>query len=217
MKDRQVGILAVDVEEYKLGRQIGTGMTSNVFVAKFSKKTRAAKIFTTFHSFEKEFAMHSMYLQHIGGILQAKAVDIPNKIIFYSLLSEHDGWYLLDKCPTEPLGDGVSVLRSLARTLFALHKGHVVHNDLKPDNVFINVKTKQSLLIDFGLSTSIYDTSIRKLDYSISNHIHPLIKEHKKPFCIEGDIYSFGNLSKNTGKKLRTCTTDALVQQTLLH
>jgi len=40
----------------------------------------------------------------------------------------------------------------LSKMIQILHKHHLVHGDIKPDNVLINIYTEEIILIDFGLS-----------------------------------------------------------------
>ena len=43
----------------------------------------------------------------------------------------------------------------LMNALKHIHSNNLVHRDIKPDNIFVNTKTKKLLIGDFGLAKNI--------------------------------------------------------------
>jgi eukaryotic-like serine/threonine-protein kinase len=55
---------------------------------------------------------------------------------------------------TLSLEQALTIIRGLARGLDAVHACGLVHRDVKPDNVIIEISTERPVLVDFGLARS---------------------------------------------------------------
>ncbi len=96
-----------------------------------------------------------------------KDVQIPGIITAYDMERYQDGARLVledfDGCSlqhilaerTFDLCDTLQIGISLAGTLAALHQQNIIHKDIKPHNIILNVKTNQVKLTDFGIATRI--------------------------------------------------------------
>lgn len=60
-----------------------------------------------------------------------------------------------------PLRNVLEIGLALAKTLADLHQRHVIHKDIKPHNVLVNLATNQIMLIDFGISTRLSHETYR--------------------------------------------------------
>lgn len=61
----------------------------------------------------------------------------------------------------------------LFTTISKLHSYDIVHRDIKPDNIMVNLKTGRFILIDFGIACSIHDGYEYACD--INSFISPLL------------------------------------------
>ncbi|HEY9707227.1 MAG TPA: serine/threonine-protein kinase, partial [Oculatellaceae cyanobacterium] len=90
----------------------------------------------------------------IEGIIKPVALDS----FSYGLalvFSDFDGEtlkriLLIDKLK---LNHFLQIAIQLISTLAALHQKHIIHKDIKPNNILINIKTGQVKLIDFSISS----------------------------------------------------------------
>lgn len=80
---------------------------------------------------------------------------------------------------------------------------NILHNDIKAYNFVISY-LGQVVLIDFRIATHMEDKKIYKYDYTGANHILPQVKLKQVPFSIGSDIFAFGKLLYNMGKKYKS-------------
>jgi predicted ATPase len=102
-------------------------------------------------------------LRHEHTVLSS--IDAPNVLRSYGIERCGNGLALVleqfDGIPlTQLIRDGHLSLRmalkvgsALAETLSGLHRKHMVHKDVKPHNVLVDVEREQVVLIDFGIAT----------------------------------------------------------------
>ena len=48
----------------------------------------------------------------------------------------------------------LKIMIQLAESLGALHQQHIIHKDIKPHNILIDLHTKQTKITDFGIASS---------------------------------------------------------------
>lgn len=92
--------------------------------------------------------------------------------------------------------DALTLLRSVARALGALHEQGIVHRDLKPANIFIRQRDKAPLLGDFGLAKSKSLSKLTKTGEFLGT------PSYMSPEQVEGeelgqgtDVWAFGVLA----------------------
>lgn len=110
-------------------------------------------------------------LRHEHAIL--REIDIPGVVKCVglerygnglALVMEDAGGESLDRvlrAKRLPLRSVLEIGVSLAKTLAELHQRHVIHKDIKPHNVLVNLATGQVMLIDFGISTRLSHETYR--------------------------------------------------------
>ncbi|MGA8164639.1 MAG: ATP-binding sensor histidine kinase [Waddliaceae bacterium] len=59
----------------------------------------------------------------------------------------------LIRSQTIDLATGLTIALKIAKSLQVIHLGHVIHKDVKPQNIIIQPETNEIKIIDFGLST----------------------------------------------------------------
>jgi tRNA A-37 threonylcarbamoyl transferase component Bud32 len=71
------------------------------------------------------------------------------------ILSDFDGESLAKAIATQPLtlNKFLQISLHLTATLAQLHQQNIIHKDIKPDNILVNIETGEIKLIDFGIST----------------------------------------------------------------
>ena len=110
-----------------------------------------------------------------------KELDLPGIIKSYELQRTTDSWALicediqgdaLKRILADHPFDLVTILRvaiQLAQGLGELHKHNIIHKDIKPANIIINLKTGQTKITDFSISS--------RLSSENQSLIHPNLLE----------------------------------------
>ncbi|WP_437784305.1 AAA family ATPase [Sorangium sp. So ce1097] len=97
----------------------------------------------------------------INGVIRAHGLEkIPGGA---ALVMEDFGGVTLDALARATRLDLKAKLRiasSLAGTLAAVHGKHVIHKDIKPQNILVNPETRQVKLTDFGSSTRLSEETL---------------------------------------------------------
>ena len=99
-----------------------------------------------------------------------------------------------------------AVLKTLLKIIQRLHRAHVCHCDIKPENLLYQIPTKQLSLIDFGCTIRVQDDQIYDAKNGTLFYIAPekLKGNYSGIVCKKSDIWSIGVLAYElvTGKRL---------------
>ncbi len=116
---------------------------------------------TQFELFKKRFeeeARTLFNLQDIEGVVKVLDIFEENDTIYFSMVylggEKLEDYIKRRGRLTEE--DGLGILKTLGRTLHAIHQRNVLHRDVKPANVIIGT-AGQVTLIDFGIARSYVD------------------------------------------------------------
>ncbi len=157
-----------EVDRYKLGELLGTGATSEVFIATDQKLRRevafkrlldnVAEDQTVRKSFHRE-AQALAKLRH-KNVVAVHDYSGPESATLYLVMDLVRGknlaaWFEKRGKLDEPIV--WAMLHELAGALEACHAQGVIHRDLKPENVIVN-PTGRLILVDFGVARS-YDAA----------------------------------------------------------
>ena len=92
----------------------------------------------------------------------------------------------------------IFLLRQILEGIRDVHRANVIHRDLKPQNILINLTNLKPFIIDFGLSLYLDDTVTPKsykrcgtMGYMAPEVIENT-GEHKKAYGPKCDLFSFG-------------------------
>jgi serine/threonine-protein kinase len=155
-------------DRYKLGEVLGTGATSEVFVATDTKLRRdvafkrlldhVAEDPTVRKSFHREAqALAKLRHKNVVAVHDYSGPESPVLFLVMDLVRGKNlsAWLKERGRLDEPIV--WSVLHELAAALEACHAQGVVHRDLKPENVIVNPNGRL-ILVDFGVARS-YDAA----------------------------------------------------------
>ncbi len=153
---------------YEIRSQIGTGGMGRVFLAQDTselERTVAIKVLPT------EVATDPKSMQRF--IREAKTVsglNHPNVLTVYEfgqfaatrfIVTEYvDGLTLREHLHSQPmsLDDVLDIAMQIAAALNAAHEAHVVHRDIKPDNIMVRRQDQLVKILDFGLAKPLKKT-----------------------------------------------------------
>jgi eukaryotic-like serine/threonine-protein kinase len=123
------------------------------------------------------FEVEQMIMQRLSGPHVPKVIGIGDfEVMPYIVTEKIDGGSFLDlfdKAPL-PLSDVVEIAARMLAAVADLHRQHVVHLDLKPAN-FLQRKTGEMVLVDFGLSRHDQLPDLLAEEFSIPMGTYPYI------------------------------------------
>ena len=147
---------------YILGRELGGGGMSRVFIATETrlKRTVAVKLMSpelaagmSAERFEREIQLAASLSQ--ANIVPLLAAGEMNGIPYYTMpfVEGESLRALLAARGALPIAEATGILRDVARALSYAHSHGVVHRDIKPDNVLLSHGT--AVVTDFGIAKAI--------------------------------------------------------------
>ncbi len=149
-------------DAYAIERELGGGGMSRVFVADERRLNRKVVIKllspelaagVNAERFEREMQLAASLQQ--ANIVPILAAGETAGVSFYTMPLV-DGESLRARLTREgrlPIGETTSILRDVAKALAFAHEHHVVHRDIKPDNVLLSGGT--AVVTDFGIAKAI--------------------------------------------------------------
>jgi tetratricopeptide (TPR) repeat protein/tRNA A-37 threonylcarbamoyl transferase component Bud32 len=154
---------------YTLGRELGGGGMSRVFVARETAFNRdiVVKVLpwdfvgdVSADRFKREIQLAAQ-LQHAHIVPVLGAGEIRDELangtaLPYYTMPYVDGESLrarLSRLGALPIADTVSILRDVAKALAYAHERGVVHRDIKPDNVLLSGDS--AVVTDFGVAKAV--------------------------------------------------------------
>ena len=159
-------------DRYEILEQIGTGGMSDVYRAKCHKLNR----FVAIKVLKKEYSEDKTFVSKFRAEAQAAAgLTHPNIVNVYDVGDENGIYYIvmelvegitlkkyIEKKGKIPYKEAVSIAIQVAKGMQAAHSHHIVHRDIKPQNIIISRDGKVKVT-DFGIAKSAFYT-IERLD-----------------------------------------------------
>ena len=197
---------------YELIRQIGTGGTGEVHLAKDQKLDRLVGIKILNEDFSRE---HTNLERFAREAKAASALNHPNILVIHEVGESEGTHYIVSEFiegktlrelaqSQMSLKEIVGISIQIANALSAAHEAHLVHRDIKPENVMVRPDGYVKVL-DFGLAKLIArgDKALIGLDAATENQtakgvilgtVNYMSPEQAKgePVDERTDIFSFG-------------------------
>ena len=152
-------------DRYEILEKIGSGGMADVYKAKCHKLNRyvAIKVLKPEFCEDKTFvAKFRAEAQSAAGLVHSNIVSIydtgEENGIYYIVMELVEGITLkkyIEKKGKLGVREAVSVAIQVAQGIEAAHKHHIVHRDIKPQNIIISKEGKVKVT-DFGLKGSIF-------------------------------------------------------------
>lgn len=187
-------------DRYEIVGKIGTGGMSNVYKAKDQILGR----FVAIKVLKQEFSEDVNFLTKFRTEAQSAAgLEHPNIVNIYDVGNE-DGLHFIVmeyvegvtlKTYIEKKGqlsykEAVSIAIQVGRGIEAAHNKHIIHRDIKPQNVIISTEGKVKVT-DFGIARAANSNTIHS---DVMGSVHYTSPEQARNGFVDGksDIYSLG-------------------------
>ena len=185
---------------YEIIEKIGSGGMSNVFRAKDLKLGRAVAI----KVLKEEFCSDAEFVEKFKREAQAAAGLLGENIVnIYDVVDEGkyhfivmelvDGITLKEYIKIKgklDITEGVSIAIQVAKALKLAHTQHIVHRDIKPQNILITDDSKVKVA-DFGIARAVSEQTVNANAIGSVHYISP--EQARGGRCdARSDIYSLG-------------------------
>lgn len=194
----KIGMLIAD--RYEVLEKIGTGGMSVVYKAKDHKLNR----FVAVKILKQEFSDNANFVSKFRVEAQAAAgLMHPNIVNVYDVGDEHGMYYIvmelvdgitlkkyIEKKSRLSTKEAVSIAIQVAMGLEAAHRNHIIHRDIKPQNIIIS-KDGKVKVTDFGIAKAATSNTITS---NVMGSVHYTSPEQARGGYSDerSDIYSLG-------------------------
>lgn len=185
---------------YEIIEKIGSGGMSNVFRAKDLKLGRMVAIkvlkdeFCTDLNFVEKFKREAQAAASLLGENIVNIYDVVDEGRYHFIVMELvDGITLKEYIRIKgklDITEGVSIAIQVARALKTAHAQHIVHRDIKPQNILITDESKVKVA-DFGIARAVSEQTVNANAIGSVHYISP--EQARGGRCdARSDIYSLG-------------------------
>ncbi|WP_421384526.1 Stk1 family PASTA domain-containing Ser/Thr kinase [Bacillus salacetis] len=187
---------------YKIVEMIGGGGMANVYLAKDMILDREVAI----KMLRLDFANEEEFIKRFQREAQsATSLAHPNIVSIYDVGEEDDIYYIvmeyvngmtlkqyIQKHSPISIEKTIDIMRQLASAISHAHQNHIVHRDIKPQNILIDYDGTVKIT-DFGIAMALSATSITQTN-SVLGSVHYLSPEQARGGMAtrKSDIYSLG-------------------------
>ncbi len=194
----KIGMLIAD--RYEVLEKIGTGGMSVVYKAKDHKLNR----FVAIKVLKQEFSDNANFVskfrveaQAAAGLMHPNIVNVydvgDEKGMYYIVMELVDGITLkkyIEKKSRLSVKEAISIAIQVSMGLEAAHKNHIIHRDIKPQNIIIS-KDGKVKVTDFGIAKAATSNTITS---NVMGSVHYTSPEQARGGYSDerSDIYSLG-------------------------
>ncbi|MGN0165139.1 MAG: Stk1 family PASTA domain-containing Ser/Thr kinase [Lachnospiraceae bacterium] len=190
-------------ERYEIIANIGSGGSADVYKAKDHRLNRFVAIKILKQSFAGDHKIVEKFRQEAQS---CAGLTHPNIVSVYDVGNDGDLYYIvmeliegitlkrfIEKKGRLEVKEAVGIAIQIAQGLDAAHANHVVHRDIKPQNIIISREGKVKVT-DFGIARATFGTSTNTINQAPVGSVHYLSPEQARGgFSDErSDIYSLG-------------------------
>ena len=185
---------------YEIVSRIGSGGMSDVYKAKDLKLNRfvAIKVLKSEYSTEQNFVgKFRMEAQSAAGLSHPNIVSVydvgEDRGVHYIVMELIEGITLkkyIERKKKLEIRESIEVAMQVARGIEAAHAQHIIHRDIKPQNIMISREGKVKVT-DFGIARASSSQTISSNTMGSVHYISP--EQARGGYCDErSDIYSLG-------------------------
>jgi len=194
----KIGMMIGD--RYEILEKIGTGGMSDVYKAKCHKLNR----FVAVKVLKQEFSENANFVSKFRTEAQAAAgLMHPNIVNVYDVGEENDIHYIvmelvegitlkkyIEKKARLSFKEAVSIAIQVSMGIEAAHNNHIIHRDIKPQNIIIS-KDGKVKVTDFGIAKAATSNTITS---NVMGSVHYTSPEQARGGYSDekSDIYSLG-------------------------
>lgn len=187
-------------DRYEIVGKVGTGGMANVYKAKDHTLGR----FVGIKVLKQEFSDNVNFVTKFRTEAQSAAgLEHPNIVNIYDVGSENSIHYIvmeyvegitlktyIQKKGQLSFKEAVSIAIQVGRGIEAAHNKHIVHRDIKPQNIIISTEGKVKVT-DFGIARA---ASANTINSDVMGSVHYASPEQARNGFVDGksDIYSLG-------------------------
>ena len=188
-------------ERYEILEKIGSGGMSVVYKAKCHTLNRLVAI----KVLKEEFASDENFVSKFKMEAQAAArLSHPNIVNVYDVVDEENLHYIvmeliegitlksyIEKKELLDSKEAIGIAIQVAQGIAAAHEQHIIHRDIKPQNMIIS-KDGKVKVADFGIARAVSSQTVNSS--AAGGSVHYISPEQARGgYCDErSDIYSFG-------------------------
>ena len=185
---------------YEIISKIGSGGMADVYKAKCHKLNR----FVAIKVLKPEFSQDQSFVSKFRMEAQSAAcLSHPNLVNIYDVGEENGIYYIvmeliegitlkkyIERRKKLEIRESIEVAMQVARGLEAAHAEHIIHRDIKPQNIMIS-KDGKVKVTDFGIARAASSQTISSNTMGSVHYISP--EQARGGYCDErSDIYSLG-------------------------
>ncbi len=187
-------------DRYEILEKIGAGGMSDVYKAHCHKLNRLVAI----KVLKQEFSENAEFVRRFSTEAQAAAGLIhPNIVAVYDVGEENGMYYIvmelvegitlkkyIEKKSRLSVNEAVSIAIQISMGIMAAHAKHIVHRDIKPQNIIISREGKVKVT-DFGIAKA---ASSNTASSNVMGSVHYTSPEQARGGYVDekSDIYSLG-------------------------
>ncbi len=187
-------------ERYEILEQVGSGGMSTVYKARCHKLNRLVAI----KVLKAEFSNDSNFVSKFKMEAQAAAgLSHPNIVSVFDVIDEGQMHYIvmeliegitlktyISKKGCLDIRESIGIAIQVAQGMQAAHEQHIIHRDIKPQNMIISRDGKVKVA-DFGIARAVSAQTLTSTAMGSVHYISP--EQARGGFSDErSDIYSFG-------------------------